>query len=207
MVSSFHQVVILFATLFLVISCDNLRDNRVVKRNIPVDFHNGDIAFRRGVGMASQAVLMSNHRGSFSHVGIVTQIDSQWMVIHEVPYEGRSYDDDKIKCETIEEFFEADKAASGAIYRLHGLDSSMQNRICSYLFRQLELGLPFDHDYNLDDTTHQYCSELVWRSYLKAGVDLSEGRRTKVSMPLFSGEHIIPADIELNENLDIIHRF
>lgn len=207
MVSSFHQVVLLFVTLFFAISCSNARDGRVEKRNIPVEFHNGDIAFRRGIGAASRAVLISNNRGSFSHVGIVAQVAGEWRIIHEVPFEGDSYADDKIRSESIAEFFAPDKAASGAIYRLPGLDSMQQNSICNYLFEQLDHNLPFDHDYDLDDDSRQYCSELVWRSYLKVGVDLSEGRRTNISMPLFAGEHIIPADIELNENLVLKHRF
>ncbi len=193
--------------LLLVASCSNSRVRQVEKRNIPVEFHPGDIAFRRGVGVASQAVIMSNHRGSFSHVGLIVQVDSLWMVIHEVPYEGDSRDDDKIYIEPVGEFFNTVKAASGAVYRLRGMDSIQRSQVCSYVLRQAAKELPFDHDYDLTDSTRQYCSELVWRSYLEIGVDLSQGRRTHVSMPSFSGSHIMPADIELNENLEIMHRF
>ncbi len=207
MVSTLRQIIILLVALPLVVACDNIRHKRAEKRNIPVEFLAGDIAFRRGVGVASQAVLRSNQRGSVSHVGVIALVDSQWMVIHEVPYEGESRSDDKIYCEAVEEYFNTVKAASGAVYRLPTIDSAERATICQYLMRQLDKELPLDHDYKLADTTHQYCSELVWRSYLEVGVDLSEGRRTHVSMPIFSGVHIMPADIELNENLLLLHRF
>ncbi len=193
--------------LLIVTSCGNNETWQVEKRNIPVEFQTGDIAFRRGVGAASRAVLLSNHRGSFSHVGVIVQQDSQWMVVHEVPYEGKTPEDDKIYCEQVSDFFNTQKAASGAVYRMQGMDSAKRSIVYNFLMRQLERELPFDHDYNLADSTSQYCSELVWRSYLDADIDLSQGRRTRVYMPPFAGEHIMPADIELNETLELLYRF
>ncbi len=207
MVSTLQQIVLLIVVLSLAFSCNNTRIKQAEKRNIPVVFLPGDVAFRRGEGVASRAVLASNKRGSFSHVGVIMQVDSQWMVVHEVPYEGESRDVDKIYSEPVEEFFNTAKAASGAVYRLQGIDSTQRSVVCAYLQRQLERDIPFDHDYDLSDSTRQYCSELVWRSYLEIGVDLSQQRRTHVTMPIFSGVHIMPADIELNDSLLMLYRF
>ncbi len=172
-----------------------------------MELHDGDIAFRRGSGGASRAVLMANPRGSFSHVGMVVNVDGQWCVIHEVPFEGQSREFDKIYCEPVSDFFNTIKAATGAIYRLSGLDSVQKETICNYARKHLELSTPFDHKYDLTDDSKLYCSELVWRSYLEVGIDLAEERRTKVSVPGFAGIHIMPADIEFCDRLELIYCF
>ncbi len=207
MVSRRWQIAVLFITLLSCSSCSETRKRGEEKRNIPVALRSGDIAFRRGMGAASRAVLMANARGSFSHVGIVVNIDGEWQVIHEVPYESDSEEEDHICSEPIEVFLGEMKAASGAIYRLEEVDSLQRTTICKYVMRQFDQKTPFDHDYDLADTTHLYCSEMVWRSYLEVGIDLSEGRRTRVTMPGFSGEHIMPADIEQNDKLEQIFIF
>lgn len=207
MVSTLRQIVYLFVIVTLTLLCACSHSGRKTKRNIPVELHNGDIAFRRGEGIASRAVLMTNARGSFSHVGVVLNIDNQWFVVHEVPFESESLEEDKICCESAEIFFGEAKAASGALYRFQGADSLMVSGVYKYVMRQVERELPFDHDYDLSDSTKQYCSEMVWRSYMSQGVDLSQGRRTKVTMPGFAGVHIMPADIEMDERLELLFRF
>lgn len=208
MVPKYWKIVAILILPLLVVACKRSQPQLVEKRNIPVEFSNGDIVFRRGYGAASGAVLRANVRGSYSHVGVVMKSDGEWMVVHEVPYEGRSRDDDKIYVEPVGEFFNTIKAASGAVYRLlEGLDSLDQQIVCRYLSRQVSAQVPFDHDYDLDDTTRLYCSELVWRGYLEIGVDVSKGSRTKVTLPGFWGTHIMPADIEQNCDLTLLYRF
>lgn len=208
MVLRYWQIVLFSAALCVATACGNSRESKKVeKRNIPISLHDGDIAFRRGMGAASHAVVSVNRRGSFSHVGVVANLEGQWYVIHEVPYEGKSRDDDKIYCEPLGEFYNTIKAASGALYRLPGLDSVGRQAIRNYLLQQVAQETPFDHDYDLEDSGRQYCSELVWRSYLEVGVDISNGSRTRVTMPGFAGIHIMPADIENNSNLELLYSF
>lgn len=200
-------VIIPFLSLFVVMCGSNSQIEVVEKRNIPVDFNNGDIVFRRGYGAASGAVLRANIRGSYSHVGVVMSCEDKWVVVHEVPYEGRSRDDDKIYVEAVGDFFNTKKAMSGAVYRLEELDSTDCQTICRYLLRQISNQTPFDHDYDLADSSRLYCSELVWRSYMEIGVDVSKGSRTKVTLPGVWGSHIMPADIENNMDLKLLYRF
>lgn len=208
MVSKYWKIALLYTLTLTTVTCNNnISREYAEKRNIPIEFHNGDIVFRRGSGATSRAVLHANHRGSFSHVGVAMNIGDKWMVIHSVPYEGASRDDDKIHVEPVEDFFNSIKASSGAVYRLSHMDSTQQKVICSYLESQIINETPFDHKYDLTDSTMLYCSELVWRSYLKIGVDITDGNRTKVSLPGFKGLHITPADIEYNSDLELIYRF
>lgn len=188
-----------------IISCTTRTQENDTERNITYPlFEDGDIAFRRGAGAVSHAVIIASRRGYHSHVGIVVKIDSTFCVIHEVPYEGEDRSDDKIRCQPINEYYNPQLADVGTVYRIP-LDSTQRKHIRSYLLAQYRNQTPFDHDYNLEDTTHQYCSELVWNAYKQANIDLTQGRRTKVEIPTLSGTYIMPSDIEENPTLTTIY--
>ncbi|MFI3286391.1 MAG: YiiX/YebB-like N1pC/P60 family cysteine hydrolase [Rikenellaceae bacterium] len=187
-------------------SCQSSEDESI-KRNITIKLHDGDIAFRRGLGVVSNAVVMMNNRATYSHCGIVVHHNGEWCVVHAVPYEGERLEDDKVYCEPIGEFYSSLKAHCGAIYHLERLDSVERQRVVSYARYHLDAKTLFDHDYNLEDDERLYCSELVWRAYLAVDCDLSQGRRTHVVLPPFKGVHIMPADIELNDSLSLIYSF
>jgi uncharacterized protein YycO len=130
------------------------------------------------------------------------------MVVHITPGE-RSQGEtvDKIKMERLEDFFAHDKAKKGAI--LHFSDSSeYSEKAAQYAKEFFEKEILFDHDYNLDDSTKMYCSEMVWQAYLKAGRDITHRRRSEVEgFPVFSGVYIFPSDIYQNERLTIVYEF
>ncbi len=202
-------IILLTLTLAGAVGCisPTSRKQGFDKRNITsVELHDGDIAFRRGRGIASDAVLLSNNRGTYSHVGILSLHEGEWHIIHEVPFESKRTEEDRICREPIEKFFDKSEAYCGAIYRMD-MDSLDRSRVMEYVMHHFEAKTPFDHDYSLDDDDHLYCSELVWRAYLTTGRDLSQGRRTKVTMPPFQGSHIMPADIELNDSLQLIFSY
>ncbi len=207
MVYKHWKITILCVASLSVTMCCNTPSKQAETRNIPVEFRNGDIAFRRGSGLASNIVLQTNRRGSFSHVGVIMNIDNEWQVVHEVPDEGESRMDDKIYAEPIGEFFNTMKAASGAVYRLSGIDSASQEAVCRYLEEQLRNNTLFDHKYDLADSSKLYCSELVWHGFLRAGIDITKGSRTMISFPGIGEEQILPADIEYNEDLELMYRF
>lgn len=179
----------------------------IENRNIAIEFHDGDIAFRCGSGFMSKMVIAANPKGRYSHVGVIAKVNDRWCVIHEVPYEGRTTADDKIYCEEVDKFFDSNKAISGAIYRFEGLDSIHRATIRQYALQQLSLNTPFDHEYDLEDDSSQYCSELVWRSFLTTGIDISNGNRTYALFPGLSGYYILPSDIETNHSLIQIYHF
>ncbi len=187
------------------VSCrSSQHKTNIEKRNIPIELQDGDVAFRRGVGFMSQIVLAASNPDSYSHVGVVCRVNDAWCVIHSVPYEGESIDDDKIYCEGVEEFFATHKASAGAIYRLRGIDSMECREVLNYALCHLTQETPFDHEYDLEDEEHQYCSELVWRSFLEIGVDITEGRRTTL---VAQRQYIMPCDIERCSQLTQLFQF
>ncbi|MFI3277322.1 MAG: YiiX/YebB-like N1pC/P60 family cysteine hydrolase [Rikenellaceae bacterium] len=209
MVYRLSQIIAICAIAALgITACYSPQQRQATKRNIPIELRDGDVAFRRGMGLTSNIILITNRSGHYSHVGMVKSVNNKWCVIHEVPYEGESEEDDKIYCEEIEEFFNTIKASSGAIYRLEGLDSSQIATVCNYTLKHLECNTPFDHDYDLSDDSKLYCSELAWRSYMQIGIDISNGSRTDVRTLKINSEQIIfPADIETSRVLAPIYEF
>ncbi|MFR9503041.1 MAG: YiiX/YebB-like N1pC/P60 family cysteine hydrolase [Rikenellaceae bacterium] len=205
MVSLNKQVALFIILSFALIGCGR----RVLEdkpRDITVPLCDGDIAFRRGYGVASEAVIMTNNRGSYSHVGVVVNYNGEWCVAHAVPYESDNRSDDRVYCQPIGEFFSSVKAQCGAIYRMD-IDSVQLSAIELFVMSHVEAQTPFDHKYTLGDEEKLYCSELVWCAYNRAGIDLTDGRRTTVTIPPFDGVHIMPADIELNDNLKLVYSF
>lgn len=148
----------------------------------------GDVVFRRGGGVASRAVLLADAGGMYSHVGVV--VDGG-RVVHSVPEGG-------VKIEALEAFFAPRAAHRGAVMRL---DSVVTVKVAHFV------GAEFDHDYDLADSMRLYCTELVWRAFHNAGVDLSEGRRSEIAVPGFDGEYILPSDLAKCGRLTAVMEF
>jgi uncharacterized protein YycO len=81
-------------------------------------------------------------------------------------------------------------------------------KAAQYAKEFLEKEVLFDHDYNLNDSTKMYCSEMIWRAYMRAGRDITDQRRTEVrSSPIYNGTYILPSDVYQNEYLTIVYVF
>lgn len=167
----------------------------------------GDLAFRRGVGLMSRAVLVADSKGIYSHVGLLKQIDGSWFVIHAVPDEPDFAGDvDRVKIDSITRFFETDRAVQGRVMRMSCSESAAREaaQIAHSMARRHVL---FDHRYDLSDTTAMYCTELVEFVYRKVGVDLAEGRLSTVNVPGMRGRYLLPSDLMANRKLSTICYF
>lgn len=172
-----------------------------------VSLADGDLVFRRGTGIMSRAVLIADEGALYSHVGIVRQVDSVWYVVHAVPGESEFEGDiDRVKIEEITRFFAPDRAARGCIMRWVG-DPLAAGRASELAWQTALRGIPFDHRYNLADTSELYCTELVNWVYRQSGLDLSEGRFTHVDIPALKGDYLMPSDLSANRHLKVVFRF
>jgi len=159
----------------------------------------GDIAFRRGLSIASRVVLAAEKEGGYSHIGIVVGDTSGWFVIHAVPGETDKENPLEImKKEPFVQFFAPDRAVAGAIFRLDTLENfalkAAQKAKILY-----ERKLLFDHNYDLEDSTKMYCTELLYFVFKDAGIDISEGRRNRY--PAIKNEFLLPGDILANKKM------
>ncbi len=176
--------------------------------NIPSDIlHEGDIAFRRGSSIVSQAVLFGDVDGKYSHVGIIVKIGNDWHVVHAVPgeheYEG---DFDRVRIVTLDNFFAPQNAEKGAIMRIP-LSSDEVSKISEEAIELANQHIPFDHSYRLDDRSQLYCTELIQNIFNSIGINLSQGRTTQMNIPGINGDFLMPSDIYLNPSLQTIFIF
>lgn len=167
----------------------------------------GDLLFRRGMGFVGRVVTAADDIGAYSHVGIAIKDGDEWCVIHAVPSEPDFKGDvDRVKCESLRKFWSEQRAGNGCLYRVMHSDTTRSIAVANArrIYKKHTL---FDHDYDLDDTTLLYCTELIEYVYGLAGVSLSEGRRSDVNFPSMSGSYIMPSDLTKSELLKPIYSF
>lgn len=196
-----------FTCLGLLLLLGACKENRACKAFPSKPLCQGDIVFRRGTGLASRAVLTVDAEGAYSHVGVVVNDRGAWKVIHAVPGESGSVDElDKLKMEDVDAFFAADRAVAGAVMRTDA-DSLTKVAAVQRAIRMYRDGVLFDHNYDKEDTTEMYCSELVEFIYARSGLDLTGGRASCLNMPGFSGLYLLPGDIQRSVHLRLVESF
>ena len=158
------------------------------------EWRDGDIALRRGWGMESRAVTVKG-QSTYSHSGLLhyNNRNRTWEVIHAVPGED---DPEYLKAEQLSAFYSKERARSGAWLRVDCSDSIAKQAVEYALLKVDEKAL-LDNDYLLADTTKLYCTELIWRSFLTVGIDVSSGNRHSAPRLVCAEEEcIFPNDLE-----------
>ena len=77
----------------------------------------GDLVFRRGLGMASNFIVSSDRLGLYSHTGIIVRKNDSLLVLHAVPGEHPKGKKETLKLERIDQFYDRKRAQAGAILR------------------------------------------------------------------------------------------
>ena len=194
-----------FAICLITTGCH--RKCQVVEFVLPdtVRLQTGDLIFRRGESRESRAVNTFDKASSYTHVGVVMNVDGHWMVIHAVPNErSTKQEKDSVKLESIGTFFRSDRAVMGGVYR-YPVTSDDTLRILQKGMELYNRHLLFDSQFDLEDTVAFYCTELVWFLYQQAfHTDLSENRRHH--LPFFP-DLIFCSDILQNPNLEEVFYF
>ncbi len=196
--------------VLMAVACAGLVQCNVPARTqvptIPIELlQEGDIVFRRGYGFASEMVVYNDADGKYSHVGVVVNSEKGLMIAHLVPG-GDAEENDIMRLERIEQFYSAESSSCGEIVRME-LDSLQRRRLSEMAVAKANEKIPFDHNYDLEDTTALYCTELVQLLYRNIGIDLAEGRITRLNAPGFSSDYLMPSDIYQNRNLKTIFKY
>lgn len=196
--------------VLMAVACAGLVQCNVPTRTqvptIPIELlQEGDIVFRRGYGFASEMVVYNDADGKYSHVGVVVNSEKGLMIAHSVPG-GDAEENDIMRLERIEQFYSAESSSCGEIVRME-LDSLQRRRLSEMAVAKANEKIPFDHNYDLEDTTALYCTELVQLLYRNIGIDLAEGRITRLNAPGFSSDYLMPSDIYQNRNLKTIFKY
>lgn len=202
-----HRALLMAVVVMMAMTACSVRvdEGGTVRDDVPLDsLRDGDLALRQGTGLDSEAVLrLDSAGGQYSHIGIVVSDNGKWKVVHAVPGESRD-GIDRVKIEPIDTFFLSTRAAHGAVMRLRGCSAVAAREAAQSAARLV--GAPFDYNYNWQDTTRLYCTQLIAVAYSSAGIDLLSG------VPRLSGRNtkniiVFPGDIASNDSLTTIFRF
>lgn len=200
-----ERMLLLPLACLLLAGCTEGKDYRCI---LPADakLRAGDVVFRRGGGLTSQAVLAADVDGNYSHVGIVVDSAGTMMIVHAVPgepdFEG---DPDRVKMDRPERFFSTEFTVVGEVCR--PLDSMTARRASEVAMAQYRRGTLFDHDYNDLDTSRMYCTELIAYAFRQAGHEVVDSTRHKVRLPTMQADCIFPSDIHSSPFLESVYMF
>lgn len=167
-----------------------------------VELSPGDVVFRRGSGVTSHAVLLAEKGGAYSHVGIVVDSAGVPMVVHAVPYED---DEDRVKMEHPNDFFAPSRAQKGAVFR--HCSSEVARQAAEAAVKVYRRGVLFDHDYDANDTTKMYCTELVIFAYGKTGQPLPGLHSHHLHLVGFESDCFLPSDLQHCKDLKQVITF
>jgi hypothetical protein len=125
-------------------------------------------------------------------------------VIHSVPYETGN-GNDEMKCEKLESFLSFEKASRAAVYRVHGMSDEALMKAVEWAKKAFDARVKFDGEYNLLSDDKLYCTELIWKCYRAAGIDLVKDQFDNLKIPLKGGFYILPGRLILNPVLRKIY--
>lgn len=151
----------------------------------------GDLIFRRGLSLSSQAVLLSETNADYSHVGFVYVIHGRPYVIHAVPGESGGMPE-KVRCEPIRTFLSGEKASRAGLFRVTGLPAEAAEKAGRWAVATFLRGALFDDAYDIRSDTKLYCTELIWKCYRAAGIDLVGGKFDHLAVPTMPSLIILP---------------
>jgi cell wall-associated NlpC family hydrolase len=164
----------------------------------PESLRSGDIIFRRGPSVESEALMTMDHTANFSHAGIVLRERDRAFVIHVVTGEGGP---NITKLEPVYEYLRTDRATAAIAYRIVDENPSRISQAVEAAREYVERQVPFDTAFDLTSDNALYCTELVWRAYQKAGIDLVGDRLDQPTTSLIKGPVLWPSVLLRSEHL------
>jgi Permuted papain-like amidase enzyme, YaeF/YiiX, C92 family len=168
---------------------------------LPESLRSGDIIFRRGPSIESGVVMAMDRAANFSHAGIVLRERDGTFVIHVVTGEGGP---DTIKVEPIHDYLRSDRAIAAIAYRVVDENPSLTSRAVESAREYVARAVPFDGDFDLASDDALYCTELVWRVYQKAGIDLVAERLDQPTTSFIKGPVLWPSVLLRSKHLKVV---
>lgn len=155
----------------------------------------GDVIFRTGIGLTSRLVLSADRSSAYSHAGLMAKVNGVLWVIHAEPEEDHRMPA-IVKMEPLDIFLTEDRASSAAVYRALSISVARVEKAVAAGRTYAATRVPFDTHFDLSSAERLYCTELVWRAYLAAGIDLVDGRFDYLTIPLARGPYVLPSSLE-----------
>jgi uncharacterized protein YycO len=130
----------------------------------------GDVIFQTSTEGQGLAIQMAT-KSVYTHVGVIFKTDGQWMVYEAV---------EPVKKTPYALFVSEGDSSKFVIKRLVQADSllTMDKIAAMKTYLNAQLNKHYDPYFNWKDDA-LYCSELVWKCYRKAGIELSSLKALK----------------------------
>jgi hypothetical protein len=191
--------ILLIAILLILSGCKGESETELLRS---VNLQNGDLIFRRGRSVESHAVLITDSKSRFSHVGIICIENETPFVIHAVPGKNKS-GPDYIRKEKVQEFLAPENASEFSIYR--SIFSKEINtkaaQIANHLYNKKIL---FDKSFDLTTTDQIYCTELVLIAFQGASNHELDLNTTQLNVLFGKLEILMPGNIIESSNFQSI---
>ena len=167
LITGISLLIVIVALLYVFILSDKLEKaydnaNYYLSESEECLLQDGDIILRKGYGLVSRRIVDTLKDSlDISHCGIIVKTDSCWSVIHSIPGHLSPFSkEDGIVITSLSEFIDDSYHNSIIITRLK---RDSLNQIAQKALSYAERKVPFDYDFNYNDTTSLYCSELILR--------------------------------------------
>lgn len=148
----------------------------------------GDIVLLPAGSWRGALVTAANaDHGAYAHAGMVGFVGHVPYLYHATPEHG-------VGGVALQEFLSRHRIHQPRLLRY--TDPQLAPAALAYVRAQQRQRTPFDRDFDLGDASAQYCTELVWRAYLAAGIDLLAGRRATLRRAPLLGPVLWPGDFE-----------
>ena len=165
-------------------------------------FQTGDLLFVRGMSWRSRIVLLINGGGSdFSHVGLVWRRNGRPFVIHATPTSSDKPEGGGVMVDPLRKFLSTKHVLQAALYRVKDRKGDIAKRAAATAQRYAAQALPFDHEFDASTSSKLYCTELIWRAYREAELNLLSTFSESASDPL------LPAALSQSRLLTEVARF
>ncbi|APQ14451.1 hypothetical protein BJP27_09330 [Pseudomonas oryzihabitans] len=159
----------------------------------------GDWLFRAGTSMDSVLIRKASG-GDFSHVGMVVATAPRILIIHATTDDDPRHPD-QVLLSTLEDFLQPALAQRFAVARPTFLTESLRARIAEDL--RAQAGQPFLLETR--ELPHRYCTSLI-AELIQARLPTFAPRWTRLDLPLFKGDYLLPRALAEYPGLEWIYR-
>lgn len=131
----------------------------------PYDLREGDLVFQSGRGGQGRAVMAATD-SRWTHVGMMVEVDGVLMVLEAV---------EPVKYTKLSEFVRRSPKTFTAMRPQLPEGEAPISLDKAFQWGNAQVGKHYDMKFQWSDDT-MYCSELIWKIYMQAGVKLCEPR-------------------------------
>lgn len=171
MVSLVGAFLLIFSLLALNVELKDTIKKSEKPRTVANDsLRNGDLIFQTTLSGQGRAIQLATH-SVYTHVGMLIEEDGEWMVYEAVQ---------PVRKVKLKKFIANGDSSKYVVKRIKGADSFLNGERLSKMkiFLNAQLNKSYDIVFNWSDE-EMYCSELVWKAYLKADYRLCDLKQLK----------------------------